>query len=102
MSSKPRSRRQFLRQVGIATGLAAVPLARRARAQTKLGGAPLLEKNVHVGIGATLYGPITVGEGTKIMAGCVLSRSVPARSIVEAPTPQVGSRAPARDPANRV
>src|SRR5262249_2974324 len=35
MSSKPRSRRQFLRQVGIAAGLAAVPLARRGRAQTK-------------------------------------------------------------------
>src|SRR6201987_4265415 len=35
MSSKPRSRRQFLRQVGIATGLAVVPLARRGRAQTK-------------------------------------------------------------------
>ena len=62
--------------------------------ETRLGGAPLLEKNVHVGIGATLYGPITVGEGTKIMAGCVLSRSVPARSIVEAPVPQVGARAP--------
>ena len=70
--------------------------------ETKVGGAPLLEKSVHVGIGATLYGPITVGEGTKIMAGCVLNRSVPARSIVEAPVPQVGSRAPARDPANRV
>src|SRR5262249_24721779 len=35
MSSKPRSRRQFLRQVGIAAGLAAIPLARRGRAQTK-------------------------------------------------------------------
>jgi len=63
---------------------------------TKQPGAPLLERNVHVGIGATLYGPIVVGEATKIMAGCVLSRSVPARSIVEAPVPQVGSRAPVR------
>ena len=70
--------------------------------ETKLGGAPLLERNVHVGIGATLYGPIVVGEATKIMAGCVLSRSVPARSIVEAPVPQVAARAPARGPANRV
>ena len=64
--------------------------------ETKEGGAPLLERSVHVGIGATLYGPIVVGEGTKIMAGCVLARSVPPRSIVEAPTPQVASRAPAR------
>jgi serine O-acetyltransferase len=62
--------------------------------ETKVGGAPLLERNVHVGIGATLYGPITVGEGTKIMAGCVLSKSVPPRSIVEAAVPQVGLRAP--------
>jgi serine acetyltransferase/GT2 family glycosyltransferase len=69
---------------------------------TKEGGAPLLERNVHVGIGATLYGPIVVGEASKIMAGCVLSRSVPARSIVEAPVPQVAARAPARPPANRV
>ena len=64
--------------------------------QTKEAGAPTLEPNVHVGIGATLYGPIVVGEGSKIMAGCVLSRSVPPRSIVEAPTPQVAARAPAR------
>ncbi len=64
--------------------------------QTKQAGAPTLERNVHVGIGATLYGPIVVGEGTKIMAGCVLSRSVPARSIVEAPVPEVGARAPVR------
>jgi serine acetyltransferase/GT2 family glycosyltransferase len=69
---------------------------------TKAGGAPLLERSVHVGIGATLYGPIVVGEGTKIMAGCVLDRSVPPRSIVEAPVPQVGARAPARGPGNRV
>ncbi len=69
--------------------------------ETKLAGAPLLERNVHVGIGATLYGPIVVGEASKIMAGCVLSRSVPARSIVEAPVPQVGARAPVR-PRNGV
>ena len=60
---------------------------------TKEGGAPLLERNVHVGIGATLFGPIVVGEATKIMAGCVLNRSVPARSIVECPAPAVGVRA---------
>ena len=69
--------------------------------ETRTPGAPLLERNVHVGIGATLYGPIVVGEGTKIMAGCVLARSVPARSIVEAPVPQVGSRAPVAPRAPR-
>ena len=64
--------------------------------KTKEAGAPLLEKNVHVGIGATLFGPIVVGEASKIMAGCVLSQSVPPRSIVEAPIPNVAARAPAR------
>jgi serine acetyltransferase len=63
------------------------------------GGAPLLERNVHVGIGATLYGPIVVGESSKIMAGCVLSRSVPARSIVEAAVPHVATRASAQTSA---
>ena len=65
---------------------------------TREGGGPVLEKNVHVGIGATLFGPITVGEGTKIMAGCVLNRSVPARSIVEAAVPNVGLRKPVTAP----
>ena len=55
-------------------------------------GAPLLERGVHVGIGATLYGPITIGEGSKIMAGCVVSQSCPARSVIEAPTPAVRPR----------
>lgn len=55
-------------------------------------GAPLLEEDVHVGIGATLYGPITVGRGTKIMAGCVVGRNVPPRSIVEAPAPNIAVR----------
>lgn len=55
-------------------------------------GAPFLEENVHVGVGATLYGPITIGEGSKIMAGCVLGESVPPRSIVAAPKPDVTAR----------
>ncbi|MBK6464685.1 MAG: glycosyltransferase [Myxococcales bacterium] len=55
-------------------------------------GAPTLQENVHVGVGATLYGPITVGESSKIMAGCVLGESVPARSLVEAPRPAVSAR----------
>jgi len=50
---------------------------------TRETGAPTLEANVHVGPGCTLIGPITVGEGSKLMAGAVLSRSVPPRSLVE-------------------
>jgi serine acetyltransferase len=61
--------------------------------ETKAPGAPVIEKNVHIGVGATLFGPIVVGEGTKIMANCVINRSVPPRSIVEAPVPNVVARA---------
>jgi len=63
-----------------------------AEAKGGEAGAPLLENNVHVGIGATLYGPITVGAESKIMAGCVLARSVQPRSIVAAAVPSVASR----------
>jgi serine acetyltransferase/GT2 family glycosyltransferase len=55
-------------------------------------GAPFLERDVHVGIGATLVGPITVGQESKIMAGCTVTRSVPARSLVESPAPAVRTR----------
>lgn len=46
-------------------------------------GAPTLGERVHVGPGATLIGPIVVGEGSKVAAGSVLMRSVPANSVVE-------------------
>jgi serine acetyltransferase/GT2 family glycosyltransferase len=61
---------------------------------TKQSGGPRLEPYVHVGIGATLFGPITIGRESKIMAGCVLNRSVPPRSIVEAPKPEIVARKP--------
>lgn len=64
--------------------------------ETRATGAPHLERNVHVGIGATLFGPITVGESTKIMAGCVVSTSLPPRSLVESPSPQVRERPPSK------
>jgi len=60
---------------------------------TREAGAPTLEGNVHVGPGATLLGPITIGAGSKIMAGCCVTQSVPANSVVEAHTPAVKSRA---------
>jgi serine O-acetyltransferase len=62
-------------------------------------GAPHVERGVVVGAGATLLGPITVGAGSKIMAGCVVVRSVPPNSIVEAPTATVRARA-RRDASN--
>jgi serine acetyltransferase/GT2 family glycosyltransferase len=62
--------------------------------QTRQPGAPTLERDVHVGPGATLIGPITIGEASKIMAGAVVTRSVPPGSLVETPAPDVQPRAP--------
>jgi serine acetyltransferase/glycosyltransferase involved in cell wall biosynthesis len=59
---------------------------------TRCHGAPRLERDVHVGPGATLIGPITVGAGSKVMAGAVLTRSVPPGSLVETPAPPVRPR----------
>ena len=49
--------------------------------ETKTKGAPVLGRDVHVGPGAVLLGPITIGDGAKIMAGAVVTRSVPAGSV---------------------
>jgi len=57
-------------------------------------GAPCLGRDVHVGPGATLLGPITVGEGTKVMASAVLMRSVSPLSLVQAPEAAVVPRRP--------
>jgi serine acetyltransferase/GT2 family glycosyltransferase len=59
---------------------------------TRRTGAPTLERNVHVGPGATLIGPITIGEGSKVMAGAVVTRSIPGGSVVESPSPEVRQR----------
>jgi serine O-acetyltransferase len=61
--------------------------------ETGAAGTPRLERNVHVGPGATLVGPITIGEGTKIQAGALVTCSVPPRSLVVAPLPEVRPRA---------
>lgn len=51
---------------------------------TRAIGAPTIEENVHLGPGATLLGPITVGRNSKVMAGAVVTRSIPPDSVVEA------------------
>jgi serine acetyltransferase len=70
-----------------------VTLAESMDATTRIVGAPTLEADVHVGPGSTLIGPITIGAGTKIMAGCVITQSIPAGSLVEAPKPTITVRA---------
>lgn len=74
---------------GVTLGLSIDP-------ETEVVGAPRLERDVHVGPGATLLGPITIGARTKIMAGTVLMQSVPPHSIVEHPAPIIRSRRPRR------
>jgi len=59
---------------------------------TRESGAPTLGKDVHVGPGATLLGPIHVGDGTKIMAGAVLTHSVPPNSLVKPAPVEVSVR----------
>ena len=60
--------------------------------ETRAVGAPTVEDDVHIGPGATLLGPITIGTGSKIMAGSVVTQSVPPHSLVEAPAPTVVAR----------
>jgi serine O-acetyltransferase len=67
--------------------------------ETKKRGAPTLKARVHVGPGATLLGPIVVGEGSKIGAGAVLDHSVPPNSLVMPQAAKVVSRPARREDA---
>lgn len=59
---------------------------------TRQVGEPRLERNVHVGPHAILLGPITIGEGTKIQAGALVTQSVPPGSVVWAPRSEIRPR----------
>jgi serine O-acetyltransferase len=63
---------------------------------TRVAGAPVVERDVHVGAGSTLIGPITIGARSKVTANCFVRTSIPADSLVEAPAPIVSPRG-ARD-----
>lgn len=69
-----------------------VTLGESVDATTRTQGAPTLDADVHIGPGATLLGPITIGAGTKVMAGAVVTASVPAQSVVKTPPPVVETR----------
>ncbi|HEY8086690.1 MAG TPA: hypothetical protein VIF09_02565, partial [Polyangiaceae bacterium] len=65
-------------------------------------GAPTIEEDVHIGPGATITGPVTIGARSKIMAGALVRDSVPPDSLVSVPEPEVTPRAgahAARGPA---
>jgi serine O-acetyltransferase len=59
---------------------------------TRVVGGPTLGTDVHVGPGAVLIGPIHIGDGTKIMAGAVVSQSVPPRCVVRTGEPKIITR----------
>jgi serine acetyltransferase/glycosyltransferase involved in cell wall biosynthesis len=68
-------------------------------ATTGAVGAPTLDANVVIGNGSSLFGPITVGTGSKVMPGCTVYQSVPPYTIVESPAISMRPRDPgARDP----
>jgi serine acetyltransferase len=59
---------------------------------TRESGGPTIEDDVVLGPGVTVLGPVTVGARSKIMPGCLVLRSVPPDSVVEAPTLAVKPR----------
>lgn len=75
-----------------------VTLGESVHPVTGMIGAPRLEANVHVGPGATILGPVTIGAGSKVMAGAVVTQDVPPRSLVAAPAPVISARATRRVP----
>jgi serine acetyltransferase/GT2 family glycosyltransferase len=64
-------------------------------AATGAVGAPVLEADVVIGNGSSLFGPITIGAGSKVMPGCTVYESVPPYTIVESPTIAMRPRRPA-------
>lgn len=65
--------------------------------KTRAVGQPTIEEGVHIGPGAILLGPITVGARSKIMPNTVVLQSIPPDSVVESPPPNIRPRAPRPD-----
>ena len=70
-----------------------VTLGTSLHPDTREAGAPRLERDVHVGVGSTIVGPIVIGHESKIMAHCVVIRDVPPRSLVESAPSETKKRA---------
>jgi serine O-acetyltransferase len=68
--------------------------------ESRAVGAPILERDVHVGAGSTLVGPIRVGARSKVTSNCFVRATVEPDSLVESPVPTISTRArPNRDKA---
>lgn len=50
-------------------------------------GLPMVGDNVFIGIGATIYGPVTVGNNSYIGCLCLIDSNLPENSIVELSAP---------------
>jgi serine O-acetyltransferase len=85
VSSAARVRRGAILFQHVTLGMSFDPVSRET-------GAPLVERDVHVGAGSTLVGPITIGARSKVTANCFVRTSVPPDSLVEAPGPTVSAR----------
>lgn len=70
-----------------------VTLGTSLHPDTREAGAPHLERDVHVGVGSTIVGPIVIGRESKVMAHCVVLRDVPPRSMVESAPSETKKRA---------
>jgi serine O-acetyltransferase len=46
------------------------------------GGVPVVEDDVHLGVGAKILGPVHVGAGARVGANAVVLSDVPARAVV--------------------
>lgn len=77
-----------------------VTLGEGIHPHTRQVGSPHLTRDIHVGPGAVLLGPIELGEASKVMAGSVLTESVPPRSLVRPAPTQIDPREPKQEEVN--
>lgn len=52
-------------------------------------GAPTIEDGVLIGAGAKIIGNITIGRNSRIGAGCVVTKDIPANAVVVMPQPRI-------------
>lgn len=52
-------------------------------------GAPTIEDGVLIGAGAKIIGNVTIGKNSRIGAGCVVTQSIPANSVVVMQPPRI-------------
>ena len=52
-------------------------------------GAPHIGKNVFIGAGAKIIGPVTVGDNARIGAGCIVFQDIPAGATCVMEKPRI-------------